>query len=103
MHKDVDVKRMFIRLRKPLPEICIPRQAVTYFPGALKTTFVTESAHRSLARTLGLPLLTLTTSTLDGLRFLPRRSCSVACNIGVVAVSWTRILLTVWRHGLLVC
>jgi hypothetical protein len=94
MHKRVDVNRMVICFRKPLSEICIPRQAITYFPRALKTTITAELAHRSLARTLCFPLLALTTRTLDGLGFFSQRSCRVACNIGVVAVPWTGILLT---------
>lgn len=67
MHKHVDVNRVVVGFRKPLPEICIPRQAITYLPRALKTTIAAEFAHRSLARTLCFPLLTLTTRTLDGL------------------------------------
>ena len=95
MHEHVDVNRMLIRVREPLPEICIPRQAIAYLPRALKTTFATESANRSLAGTLCFPLLTLTASTLHGFGLFSQRSSGVACGIGVA-----RVLLTDWRQGL---
>lgn len=71
MHERVDVNRMEIRIREPLSEICIPRQAIAYLPRTLEATIATESAYRSLAGTLRFSLLTLATSTLYRLGSLP--------------------------------
>jgi hypothetical protein len=100
MHEHIDINRMIIRIRKPLPEIRIPRQAVAYLPRTLKTAFVAKSANRSLARTLCFSLLALSTSTLDGLRLFPRRSCRVDSNIGFIGGLRAGILFAGRRCGL---